>query len=146
MRPPVTVSVETRDGRRIALDYRPERRAAPVRRVTRLLNEQRPGEVDAWLHVGDAKLPRDLVHRADLVLTVRRDGPGADDPAVARMRAVVDRPMTVDEAVARSGDGGAGFRAMVHLIDVGTLRIAGSCRIDYGETVEPVRACSGGDA
>ena len=53
------VLVETRDGRRIALDYRPERRAAPVRRVTRLLNEQRPSEVDAWLHVGDAKLPRE---------------------------------------------------------------------------------------
>lgn len=134
------VLVETRDGRRIALDYRPERRAAPVRRVTRLLNERRPGDVDAWVHVGDAKLPRDLVRRADLILTVRRDGPRADDAAVARMRAVVDRPMSVDDAVARSGLGGLGFRAMVHLIDIGILRISGGYRIDYGETVEPVRA------
>ncbi len=134
------------DGRRIAFDYRPERRAAPVKRATRLLNEQRPDGVDAWRHVGDAKLPRDLVRRADLILTVRRDGPGADDPAVARMRATVDRPMSVDDAVTRSGLGGLGFRAMVHLIDVGTLRIANGCAIDYGETVEPVGACSGGDA
>ena len=132
------VVLTRRDRSREAHVVKPDHRAAAARRLVRTFNERRVGGIDRWRHVGDAALPRSVVKRADLIGWVRRDGPFPNDPVLERVRALVDRPMTVAEAVAASEAGGWGYRAVVRLIADGVLRTRDGWTIAYERTVEPV--------
>ena len=128
------------DGSREAHVVKPDARAEAARRLARTFDRRRVGGIGRWRHVGDAALPRSVVRRADQIAWVRRDGPFPGDPVLERVRAFVDRPMTVAEAVAGSGAEGWGYRAVVRLIADRVLRMRNGWTIAYERTVEPVAA------
>lgn len=98
-----------------------------------------------WSLLGDVATPRSLVRRADLIDVVRRDGPCADAPEVVRMRAVIDRPMVIADAIVASGDGDLGFQAVVRLIADGCVRMRDGWSITREKTVEPCGPGCGSD-
>lgn len=136
--------VTTVEGREEALIVKPDRWGAGARRLATMLTEQQAGGLDGFHHVGDTKLARSIVKAADLIGVVRRDGPASDDPEVVRMRATIDRPMTIEEAVAGAVDTGKAFRAVVRLIADRHVRVVGGWGITHDGTVEPCAVVGGG--
>lgn len=119
------------DGRKVAVAVRPEARAAKVRVIVRLIAQQAKGFADAYLVVTDSMLTREKVHNAQLILSCRAD---ADRPADERVRSLVagiSAPVRIAQIVAASGLGGAAFRAVVRLIDLGELQLAPCSRIEW---------------
>ncbi|POR42180.1 hypothetical protein CRT23_15005 [Methylobacterium sp. V23] len=78
---------------------------------------------------------RDAVHNAKLIHSVRADGTESHVDALRKITASLIGTTTVGSLVAASGLFGLGFRAVVRLIDDGTLRVVGTTRIDYGTKV-----------
>ena len=137
--------VSTVEGREEALIVKPDRWAAGATRLAATLDARRAGDLDAFHHVGGTKLARSIVKAADLVGVVRRDGPASGDPEVARLRAAIDRPMTIEQAVEGANDPGVAFRAVVRLIADGHVRVTDGWGITHDRTVEPC-AVVGGEA
>jgi hypothetical protein len=129
--------VDTTEQRREALIVKPDRWGAGAARLAATLESQRAGGIDAFHHVGDTQTVRSVVQAADLIGVVRRDGPASDHPEVVRLRAAIDRAMTIEEVVAGSEDPGTSFRAVVRLIADGHVRVVDGWSIAHEKTVEP---------
>lgn len=129
-----------KDGRRIAVEIKPEKFAPKWRPIIRRVGAQMSCEfADAAVLLTEKDLHPDLVHNAMLVHAVRRDPPGVHDD---RMRDLVDDingSVRIGDLVAHSGLEGKGFRAIVRLIADGELDIGGG-RIGYATQVFRARA------
>jgi predicted Zn-dependent protease len=80
-------------------------------------------------------LTRDAVHDALLIHSVRRNASRDADETLKAIVATLSGTVSVRMLVAASGLEGQGFRAVVRLIDEGTLRIVGRRRIGYDTIV-----------
>jgi hypothetical protein len=124
--------VEMQDGRKIVYEVKPFARAVKHRWRDRiaLIASQDEGFADGYALVTEKNFPRDVVHNAELIRSVRRNGPEYDD-CIREIVFSVRGRVKIGDIVARSGLDGDGFRAVVRLIDAGELKLVGGGRIDY---------------
>lgn len=127
-----------REHDRRRLEARAGARATVARLVEHPIEVQHARGQDTWLRAGDARIARSVIRRADQIAAALREGPSPGDPLLERVRALVDRPMTVAEAVSASQAGDRGYRAVVRLIADGVLRMRDGWAIAPEKTVEPV--------
>ncbi|MCJ2082488.1 hypothetical protein [Methylobacterium sp. J-090] len=98
----------------------------------RLIAAQVPRSVaDRVILMTDADASRSAVHDAKLIHSVRADGATDYDASVRDIVSTLIGTTTVGCLVAASGLEGRGFRAVVRLIDDGTLRVVDHSRIGY---------------
>ncbi len=119
-----------KDGRKIAIAYRPERRAAEVREIVELIRAQAPDYADGFLVVTDADLTRDVVHNAKMI-HFAQDGNKAAD---AKVREIIDAQhgaVSIGDVQTLAGCGGEGFRAICRLIGNGEIEIPQGARISH---------------
>lgn len=130
--------VHGRDGRRVLVAVKPrdlaERHDLAVL-LARIAGFVPRSLADTVRLMTEDDVPRDRVYNAKLFHCVRDDGLPEHDGHVERIARTLVGATTVSCLVAASGLDGEGFRAIVRLIDRGTLRVVGHGRIGYGTTV-----------
>jgi hypothetical protein len=130
--------VQLRDGRRVGIAVKPRGQAqrrnlsATLRRIAA---QTPPSFAHAVVHVGEDKLPRDLVHNARLFHAVRRDPAAPEDARAAEYMSTLRGETTIGAIVNALGGGGPAFRATVRMIADGILETRRGARIDHGTVV-----------
>lgn len=130
--------VSLRSGTRILVAIKPETIALKTglrERIARFAAQTPRSVADKAVLITGEKLPRDLVHDAMLIQSVRRDPDRSADVTVRTFVAGLAGTVTVATIVAATGLGALGFRATVRLVADGTLAVVGGGRIGYGTRV-----------
>lgn len=130
--------VTLRCGTRILVAIKPAKIALKLglRQTIERYAAQTPRSVaDKAVLITGEKLPRDLVHDALLIHSVRRDPDSPADDAVRHFVNGLAGSVTIGTIVRATGAGAAAFRAAVRLIAEGTLSVVGPGRITYSTRV-----------
>ena len=130
--------VTLRCGTRILVAIKPEKIALKLglRQTIEHYAAQTPRSfADKAVLITGEKLPRDLVHDALLIHSVRRDPDRPADDAVRHFVNGLAGSVTIGTIVRATGAGAAAFRAAVRLIAEGTLSVVGPGRITYSTRV-----------
>ncbi len=130
--------VTLRSGTRILVAIKPEKIAQKtgLREQVQRFAAQTPRSVaDKAVLITGEKLPRDLVHDAMLIHSVRRDPDRSADVTVQAFVAGLAGTVAVSTIVAATGLGALAFRATVRLVADGTLAVVGGNRLGYATRV-----------
>jgi hypothetical protein len=130
--------ITLRDGRRYAVEFKPERFAEAARKMVGLIAAQVAGVVDGFLVVTDAQLTRDVVHNAQM-MRMAEDGDSTADEKVREIVAGLPGAMSIGDIVTSSGLQGEAFRATCRLIRAGEISIPKGARIDLTTLVKGER-------
>lgn len=128
--------VTMRDGRRIAIAVKPEKRSARLENDFDQIIRYAGPFADAYLLVTDTSLTEHSVYNAWLILAARRDHNPEADAKVSAVAASLHGQIAIEDLVDACDIGAPAFHAIVRLIDNGELRLSAHGRIDYGVNVE----------